>query len=573
MDKPQARATSNNDVVMIVWHYPDKLPDCLGFRIDRKDMAHPKSAWTALPAWVGFQGQSNPEWKPNTTAVWPIQKYEWKDVTAKRGGTYAYRIVPVGGTPSTDTALDALADVTSLETDPVTLTPERGSFRAYFNRGILSTQFVSHAVKPGPSGAPDFKILLDRIDQPGDPLRNALAGQMIEGLLLLLNRAKQDGGDCYAALYELTDPELEQALLKAERLHLILSNTGTDDAENAPARQALHDHDGIDLIDRFVPSGHIGHNKFMVYVDPKGKAQAVLLGSTNWTDTAVCAQSNNALVVQDATIAEAYLAYWQRLKADTPADGKAKQSAALRDADARAALTDSPIDEGHATLWFSPNTPKARATRRGATEAVPPDLDEVFGLMRAAKHAVLFLLFQPGKPSVLDVAVEIAKANDGVFVRGAATDAKAVEAADTMLIHRPGEKPVDVVAASAIKDQFAFWQQELLKAGPNAHAIIHDKIIVIDPLSDDCVVITGSHNLGYRASYNNDENLLIVKGHKALAQAYMVHVMDIYDHYRFRYVIQQAGKQAFSGLSPNDTWQDKYFDPNNDASRDWKVWF
>jgi hypothetical protein len=44
------------------------------------------------------------------------------------------------------------------------------------------------------------------------------------------------------------------------RLHLILSNTGTDDKENQPVRQSLHNA-GIDIIDRFVPSEHIGHNK------------------------------------------------------------------------------------------------------------------------------------------------------------------------------------------------------------------------------------------------------------------------------------------------------------------------
>src|SRR5205085_2042513 len=120
---------------------------------------------------------------------------------------------------------------------------------------------------------------------------------------------------------------------------------------------------------------------------------------------------------------------------------------------------------------------------------------------------------------------------------------QAVDEFNTLLVHRPGEE-VEVVAATAINDQFAFWQQELLKSSPSAHAIIHDKIIVIDPMSDDCVVVTGSHNLGYRASYNNDENLLIVRGHRDLAQAYATHVMDIYDHYRFRYLLQTSGNKA-----------------------------
>jgi phosphatidylserine/phosphatidylglycerophosphate/cardiolipin synthase-like enzyme len=568
-----ALALANNDVVQIVWRFDEKLAGCLGFAVYRKEGAPDDGSmsWVPLPAWVGFEGQSNAAWSPKTTEIWPVQKFEWKDVTAERGKTYSYRIVPVSGDPSSGAKLPQMAD-RALVAGPVTLTPRRGSFDSYFNRGILSTQFLSHAVPPGPSGAPDYKVLTNRIDQPGDPLRTALAGQILEGLESLLMRAGQEGGSVYAALYELTDPELVQLLLKnKDHLHLILSNTGTDDKENQPARQALHDAE-VDIIDRFVPSGHIGHNKFMVYEDANGSPQSVLLGSTNWTDTAICAQANNTLVVESPELAQTYMRYWQRLKDDTD-QAKAKQGPSLRDADAHPGVVDVRIDEGLATVWFSPNTPHPRQSHPGANEATPPDMQQVFGLMAAAKDAVLFLVFQPGSPSIVDKAAEVANSRPNLFVRGAATDPKAAQTFNTLLIHRAGEDPVEVVPASAISDQFAFWQHELLKAGPDAHAIIHDKIVVIDPMSDDCVVITGSHNLGYRASYNNDENLLIVRGHKALAQAYAVHVMDIYDHYRFRYVIQKQGTQAFSGLARGDEWQDKYFDQANPASHDADVWF
>lgn len=567
-----AVAIANNDVVQIVWRYPEKIPNCLGFAVYRKAGA-PDAAgvWEPLPAWVGFQGENNAAWVPKTTEIWPIQKFLWKDVSAERGATYSYRIVPTTGQAGSGAPLQLLTD-RALLTPPVTLTPERGQFKSYFNRGILSTQFLTHQIPAGPSGAPDFKVLMNRIDQPGDPIRIALAGQILEGLELLLGRAAADGGRCYAALYELTDPELVQRLLQAQDLHLILSNTGTDDQENRPARQALHDKAGIAIFDRFVPSGHIGHNKFCVYADAADVPQAVLLGSTNWTDTAICAQSNNALIVENATLAAAYLSYWQRLKADTPAQGQSKQGPALRGSDAQPGARDVPVDAGQATVWFAPNTPHARASHPGPDEAVPPDLAEVFALMEGARQAILFLEFEPGSPSVVDHAAKVANDKPDLFVRGAVTDPKAVGVFNTTLIHRAGTDPVEVVPASAISDQFGFWQKELLKAGPSAHAIIHDKIVVIDPMSPDCVVITGSHNHGYRASYNNDENLLIVRGHQALAEAYAVHVMDIYDHYRFRYVIQQQGTQAFSGLDPSDRWQDKYFDPTNPASRDSVVW-
>ena len=58
-----------------------------------------------------------------------------------------------------------------------------------------------------------------------------------------------------------------------------------------------------------------------------------------------------------------------------------------------------------------------------------------------------------------------------------------------------------------------------------------------------------------------------------LAQAYAVHVMDVFEHYRFRHEIQTKGAGAFSGLEATDAWQDKFFDAGHPASRDANVWF
>jgi phosphatidylserine/phosphatidylglycerophosphate/cardiolipin synthase-like enzyme len=569
---PKAIAIANNDVAQIAWQYDAKIPNCLGFAVERKEgPADGEGGWVPLPAWVGFTGQSNAAWTAHTTLEWPIQKFEWRDLTATRGKTYSYRIIPVSGNP--DAGGDLTADLTNaVVTDPVTLTPVRGSFATYFNRGILSTQFLAHQIPAGPSGAPDFAVLTNRIDQPGDPLRNALAGQMIEGVALLLKRAIDQGGACYLALYELTDPELMQSLLAGgDKVHIILSNTGKDDSENQPARQALHAQAGIDITDRFVPSGHIGHNKFCIYMDAAGTPQAVLLGSTNWTDTALCAQSNNALIAENPDIAAAYYTYWQRLKADCDNDDS-KQGPDLRTADQQPGVAGLAVDGAQATVWFAPNTDHPRRSKPGADEAVPPDLAQVFALMSAARQAILFLEFEPGSPSVVDHAADCLNDNPNLFVRGAVTDPKAVGNFTTTLTHRGGDE-TNVVAASAINDQFAFWQHELLKAGPSAHAIIHDKIVVIDPMSPNCVVITGSHNQGYRASYNNDENLLIVQGHQALAQAYAVHVLDVYDHYRFRALMDKQGNQAFSGLQRDDGWQDRYFAAGDPTQKDQGLWF
>jgi phosphatidylserine/phosphatidylglycerophosphate/cardiolipin synthase-like enzyme len=558
-----ALAIANNDVAILAWVGEQKIPGCLGFAIYRTDLS--SGTTVPLPAWVGFRGDANANWQPRTTEVWPVQKFSWKDLTAKPGGLYQYRILPMVGTPGSLTP----APAPIWETNPVHLTPDRGEALTYFNRGILSTQSLSHQLPTG-SDASMFKVLRDRIDQPGDPLRKSLAAQLLEGVRSLLDRAATSGGKCYCALYELSDPELLQLLIGSPYAHVILSDAGKDDATNRPARQSLTE-SGTDVLSRMMPSGHIGHNKFVVYADASGKPQAVLAGSTNWTDTGLCGQANNAVVVENADLAAAYLAYWNRLLEDTEAAGgepKELQGSVLRKAN-RTPIDVKLADGTPVRVWFSPNT--VQRSKAKDSEA-PPDLAEVIGLIKGAQQAVLFLAFQPGSPSVIDAVAAAQAANPELFVRGAVTDPKAANDFKTQLFHLSGAKAdATVVPAKAITDQFSFWEHELLK-DPAGHAIIHDKIVVVDPFSAGCVVVTGSHNLGYRASYNNDENLLIIRGKRKLAEAYAAHVLDVYDHYRFRYQVQQHGAKAWSGLDGTDGWQDKYYAATSPARREANFW-
>lgn len=129
---------------------------------------------------------------------------------------------------------------------------------------------------------------------------------------------------------------------------------------------------------------------------------------------------------------------------------------------------------------------------------------------------------------------------------------------------------VHIVRASAlgVNDVVADFEKELLTVG---QAIIHDKIVVVDPLSKEGFVAMGSHNLGYKASYQNDENLLIIKNNPTLVQAYAVHVLDVYDHYRFRAAqadAAQSGKSLFAGfLARDDSWMGDWLAEKGDLSR------
>jgi hypothetical protein len=126
------------------------------------------------------------------------------------------------------------------------------------------------------------------------------------------------------ALYELGDDELTKLITDhAGVADVILANSskprgGTDwDHGNAKNRQKLRDALGDRLTDRMFNNSRIGHNKFAVFLDNTGKAQAVLTGSTNWTSTGLCGQSNNALLINSPEVAAVYYEYWKALFDDT----------------------------------------------------------------------------------------------------------------------------------------------------------------------------------------------------------------------------------------------------------------
>lgn len=638
----QARAWCNNEVGYLAWRTDGPVPGCLGFMITRihMDADGQEIAQRILPAWVAFGTQSNPNWEEQDTSVWPVQKFSWRDLTLRRSrnetilreGVFkaAYEIVPVGlggegrtPVPASPTApyLDANGQPRyqgepiplffcgePARTNDMLVTRQHGRISVAFTNGILSTQNLRKQVETPDGRIPNKDIVKARFSYPSDPLRGFLAGDVLPLLQSFFARAKADDAEIYLALYELHDEELVDLIDRhRKRVHLILATAGNDpdtkrwDTTNEEARAKLARRLAKSRYQSrmFNNSKHIGHNKFGVLVSRStGKAFAVFTGSTNWTPTGLCGQTNNALLIEDEGVAEHYLAYWKRLKADeieepSPihAPNKAVQGAELRDANREVRSTKFERADD-IRLWFAPNTVQASVPRNNP--ATPIDMEEVFKLMSGARHALLFLSFYPaqqGRNSIIGEAVKIAQTRPDLLVLGAISAPNALpnyappakdeeeDAGDERRIPQPaiykleGAPRVLMIRASAVRDLIGDFQRELLTTG---RAIIHDKIVVIDPLSErDCCVITGSHNLGFKASYANDENLLIIRGQRAVAEAYAVHVLDVQDHFRFRAILEErrrkqllAGRSAavpksetgkgFLDIEPN--WQEPYFD-------------
>lgn len=63
---------------------------------------------------------------------------------------------------------------------------------------------------------------------------------------------------------------------------------------------------------------------------------------------------------------------------------------------------------------------------------------------------------------------------------------------------------------------------------------IHTKILLINPLSDDPIVITGSANFSDNSTSSSDENMLVIRGDTAVADIYLSEYMRLFNQYRFR---------------------------------------
>jgi hypothetical protein len=130
--------------------------------------------------------------------------------------------------------------------------------------------------------------------------------------------------------------------------------------------------------------------------------------------------------------------------------------------------------------------------------------------------------------------------------------------------------PYESMVPKAIKDVFHAWASEVMNQGVH----VHSKVIVIDPFGRNPVVITGSHNLGYKASTKNDDNMMIVEDNAPLAASYAANIIAIYQTYRWNTYVDAHAKdpQVWHGLVDNATWQDSYLKPGGPDLAEIKFW-
>src|SRR5262249_23276016 len=87
--------------------------------------------------------------------------------------------------------------------------------------------------------------------------------------------------------------------------------------------------------------------------------------------------------------------------------------------------------------------------------------------------------------------------------------------------------------------------------------------LLIDPLSDDPLVCSGSANFSPDSLLQNDENMLLIRGDTRVADIYMTEFDRIFRHFYFRYIANEVGAKGGEAaeivLAWTERWAGSYF--------------
>lgn len=515
----------------------------LGFTVERFDPTENHRA--TMPGFKVFKSIV-PDPQPNqwvSTNDHPIQSLVWDDFTAKEGRTYEYAFRPLRGTPYQIDRSAAPITIT-VKTEPLYTTDDQDVF---FNRGVASSQAYERKfgnVKPDklkPKAKQEAAI-------------QWLARDLDDAILTFIASAgKKDTLLC--CFYEFHYKPVVEALAAARKnigkLRIIIDAKENGKKVNGKLRaafpraanlKAIKDA-GIPkscIIERDANPSAIQHNKFMVIL--RGAAQTpteVWTGSTNISEGGVTGHTNVGHWVRDHATAQAFKAYWDLLarnpgstKNDDTATAKTKKAAYRADVEAlgTAPTTLAGIRKGITTV-FSP--------RRGL------DMLKLYVDLVDKADDVSCITLAFGVNAFFKAQLEDNTPQDHLTFLLLDQKDKPSKNATTPFVVLNAKNNVYKAWGAYIKSAVYQWAKEtnakLLRL--NSHVgYIHSKFLLRDPLGNDPIVVTGSANFSKASTNDNDENMIIVRGNRRVADIYFTEFNRLFNHYYFRSVTESTGQ-------------------------------
>ena len=519
----------------------------LGFCVERAAEGGPFVWMQGFKVFRSLIPDPKPEDQVSTYSH-PIQALVWDDFTLRPDTRYTYRFHPMRGTPAKPRR--NLPITITIHTEPL----HAGVHDVVFNRGVASSQAYQRRFN---GKAPDA--------QPTPELRQQaldwLSRDLDEVLLEFIGQAGP-GDSLHGAFYEFNYRPVLDALVTASargaEVRLVVDCKADPDGPRAAnlAAIAAAGFPAGTIVQREARVSAIAHNKFLV-LSRSGVPEQVWTGSTNLTMGGVHGQSNVGHLVRDAATAGAYHAYWDLLATD-PGGRSSDSAGAKRSKNAAFKNT---------VAGLSPAPSERSGVAQGITAVFSPRPD--LGPLNLYAQ-----LIGAGTTSLACAT----------FAFGIAQEIQDAAAAGTpdgplrfFLLETLGKATVRLDASrnvyqawgSELDHPLGRWVKEIStrELGLNRHvAFIHDKFLLSDPLGADPIVVTGSANFSRASTTENDENMIIIRGDRRVADIYFTEFNRLFFHYYFRSVVQRlaataaaagADEHAFD-LVEDDSWTAKY---------------
>ncbi len=474
----------------------------------------------------------------------PVQSFQWADYGVEPGRDYTYTVVALYGDPA------ALEPRNSVDIAITTEAATGATHSAFFNRGSVASQEYARRFQNQPPNV------------AGQGAYDWLSRGLLEALVAFIGRAEQ-GWSVHGAVYEFQWPAA-LAALKQARQHGAVVNVLFDDIEASSNGKPVGPWQKnrtaiatarIKSICHGRTHGKLMHNKFFV-LSRNGKPVAVWTGSTNLTENGIFGHSNLGHIVEDAAVATTFLDYWKRLAADPPIDKSYRA----------ANVTATPVPP---PPWSA-----------GTTTVVSPrgtDLDALdwYAQLAGEARGALFMTFAFG----MEQRFKDVYRRDDAVLRMALMETAGGGATDKTDIQAIRNRPNVVVAIGnrIVTNAFDRWLAEMAQVTGNVHVRwIHTKYLLADPLGPDPVVVTGSANFSKASTDTNDENMLVIRGDRRIADIYFGEFLRLYSHYAFREAVKRHTEQPGSGgpdtwqpqfLVDDDNWMTPHFDPADRGAR------
>ena len=521
-----------------------------GFAIKRTDKTGDESYWmSGTKTFRSVEPHPAPGGQ-YSSLVHPFQSFQWSDYSAKPGYSYTYEVVALYG------PVDALERRISVEVSVKTEPIEGAEHTIHFNRGSVATQEYARR----------FQNLPPEPLEPGGPSAGPaafdwLSRGLYEGIIAFIQRAKGPGWGLKGCFYEFQWAGVLDELKKAKGRGVAVTIVYDDIASGGPhtENEKAIDKAHIRTLTKPRKAGTLMHNKFLVLTKNEAPV-AVLFGSTNLTKNGIYGHANCTHVVENAAIAAKYLDFHRKLHTD-PVTTKGNTYKQWTIDQTPAPATD--FVDGMAPV-FSP-----RATIDALTW---------YGDLAASAKGALFMTFAFG---MNDVFRKVYGLPDDVLRVGLMEKEwnGANKEAQIAAIRKLQALPNVIIAIGnhIPLNGFDQWLGEIDHIANNVNVQwVHLKFMLVDPLSDHPIVVTGSANFSEPSTRTNDENMLVIKDDTRVADIYLGEYMRLYSHYAFREAVA-IFLQKNPGANPQDMtqnfliengdWTADYFDPNDRKAR------